>query len=151
MAPLRRPRPRQGVGTATGSLTEQAGRGRPSLCYTPSRGTPDAYFAPVGLDNDHRGTAGCWLRVNHEPCPAHDAAPVRPAGLYVAAAVVLALALVQLVTLGMAWFAVVVLVALMALAGTVGLIAAVVLVAALIAWRRIRRRGSGSGAPANGS
>ena len=71
--------------------------------------------------------------------------------LYVAAAAVLAVALVELVTLGMAWFAIVVLVALMALAGTVGLIAAVVLVAALVAWRRIRRRGSGSGASANGS
>ncbi len=93
--------------------------------------------------------AGEAFALNFCLCPMPALSPEFVA-LYVAAAVVLALALVQLVTLGLAWFAMTIVVAFLALLGPVGILAAGLLIAAVVAWRMFRRRRSKSGASANG-
>lgn len=94
--------------------------------------------------------AGVAFALNFCLCPMPPLGPEFVA-LYVAAAVVFGLALFQLVTLGLAWFALATLVALLAFSGTMGLVVAGLLVAAVVAWRIFRRRRSGSGASANGT
>jgi len=71
--------------------------------------------------------------------------------LYAGAVVVLALAVVELKTLGLVWVAIAIGVAVLAFSGTLGILAAGLVVAAVIAWRIRRGRRSGSGASANGS
>ncbi|OGN81045.1 MAG: hypothetical protein A2X23_10365 [Chloroflexi bacterium GWC2_73_18] len=68
--------------------------------------------------------------------------------LLVAAAAVFALALVELVTLGLAWVAIAIAVVVFALVFSSNLLilAAGLVVAAVVAWLMFRRRGSGSGA-----
>jgi hypothetical protein len=94
--------------------------------------------------------AGLAVALNLCLCPTPPLGPAFVA-LVVAAAVVFALALLELATLGFAWLAIAILIALAALSGIVGVIAVLLLIAASIAWRLFRRRRSGSGASANES
>jgi hypothetical protein len=71
--------------------------------------------------------------------------------LFVAAGLVFALAVVELVTIGLAWVAIAIVVVVFVVGSSfnplvlgIGLV-----VAALVAWRMLKRRGSGSGASAN--
>jgi hypothetical protein len=94
--------------------------------------------------------AGAGLVLNFCLCPMPPLGPEFVA-LFVAAALAFALALLQLVTLGLGWFVLAILVALLAISGTVGIVAAAILVAAAVIWLLVRRRRSGGGASANGT
>ncbi len=93
--------------------------------------------------------AGVAFVLNFCLCPMPPLGPEFVA-LYVAAGVVFVLALLQLVTLGMGWFALAILVALLAISGTVGIVVGGLLLAATVALRILRRRRSESEARANG-
>ena len=70
--------------------------------------------------------------------------------LFVAAVVILALAVVELKTLGLAWVAIAIGVAVLAFSGTLGMLVAGLVVAAVVARWVLRRRRSGSGVSADG-
>jgi len=65
--------------------------------------------------------------------------------LFVTAGLTFLLALVELVTLGLAWVAIAIVVAVLVLGNSL-ILAAVVVVAAVVGWLWLRRRKSGSGA-----
>ena len=90
--------------------------------------------------------AGVALALTFCLCPMPPLA-LEFVALYTAALVVFGLALLELVALGLAWLAIVIVVVVLAFAGTVGIVVAGLLVVALIARWKLQRRRLG---PANG-